>query len=56
MVALGIHAMDAGVAVSVGDEYVAGDGVYCGIGWAVEHLAALARDFFAGADGQEVFA
>ena len=48
--------MDAGVAVSVGDEDVAGCGVDGGVGGAVEHFAALAWDFFAGADGEEVFA
>lgn len=56
MVALGVHAVDARVAITIGDEDVAGGGVDSGVSWAVEHLAAFARDLFAGADGQEVFA
>lgn len=55
MVALGVHAVDTGVAVSVRDEYVAGCEVDGGIGWTVEHLSALARHFFAGAYGHQVF-
>ena len=45
-----------GVSVAVGDEDVASGGVDSGVGWAVEHLAALAGDFFAGANGHQVFA
>ena len=56
VVAFGVHAVDAGVAVSVGDEDVASCRVDSGIGGPVEHLAALARNFFAGSDGQEEFA
>ena len=56
MVALCVHAVDARVSVSVGDEDVAGGGVYCGVGWSVEHFAALARDLFASSDGEDVFA
>ena len=56
MVALGVHAVDARVAVAIGDEDVASGGIDSGVGWAVEHPAAFSRDLFAGADGQEVFA
>ncbi len=50
--AVGIHAVDARVSVSIRDEDITSGGVYCGVGWAVEHLAALARDLFARSDGQ----
>ena len=52
VVAFRVHAVNAGVAIAVGDEDVAGGWHYRGVGGTVEHLAALARDVFAGADGQ----
>ena len=56
MVAFRVHAVDAGVAVAVGDEDVASGWHYRGVGGAVEHLAAFAWHGFTGADGQQQFA
>ena len=52
----GVEAVNAGVAVAIRDEDVAGCRVDGGIGGTVEHLSALAGNFFTGADSHKVFA
>ena len=48
-----VEAMHSGVTVAVGDENVAGCGVYCGICWSVEHVARLPWCCLTCADGHE---